>query len=145
MHVIMNYGNRDHKIMTNSILTKDLIGKQLDWAVAVALGVHWSENGYFVWPIDDQNKYPYRATTPNYSTDWAIGGVVADQHDISMFGMNTWGEGHCAHYHERKTDRGVVGKLTARGYGPTKLIAAMRCLVEEKIGSTVEVPTEITQ
>lgn len=127
-----------------TILTKDLVGKQLNWAVDVALGRHWSENGYFSQNADLSRDAIYNSHSPEYSTDWSFGGKVIDDHDISVFGMNTWGEGFCCHYHERKTERGVVGKLTARGYGPTKLIAAMRCLVEEKIGSSIDIPKEIT-
>lgn len=98
------------------IQTKELSGTALDWAVAYAIG-------------------EYRpVAVPNYSTDWAQGGPIIEREFITNGPHQIKGEvvGSCA-----------LGLKTDWSYGPTPLIAAMRCYVASKLGDKIEVPDEL--
>jgi hypothetical protein len=89
----------------------------LDWAVAKAIGE------YKPVPV------------PNYSTDWAQAGPIIEREVIAI------------------SYRGKYKSWYARTntyppeyiYGPTPLIAAMRCYVASKLGDEVEVPDELVK
>lgn len=101
------------------IKTSKLIGEQLDWAVAKAKG--WSTH----LPWDDR-------CVP--STDWSQGGPIIEREEIATrptrFGWEAVTE---------QSDYYSVCRL----FGPTALIAAMRCYVASKLGDEVEIPEEL--
>ncbi len=97
------------------IKTSDLSGAALNNAV--------HELAFPDEPIHDD------CTAPPYSTDWAFGGPIIDQEKIGLFPSGVA-------WYER--DGG-----TFYSYGPTPLIAAMRCYVASKLGDKVEVPDEL--
>jgi len=95
------------------IKTSELTGAALNWAV--------EEAG------DKDHTYVPRA----YSTDWAFGGPIIERNGLSVMpdtGLDWW----VAH-------QGTVHY----GYGPTPLVAAMRCFVASKLGDEVDVPEEL--
>jgi len=97
-----------------NIKTSELTGVDLDRAVAHALGAPDDGNGL-----------------PCYSTDWAQGGPIIEREKITVEytgDPDTW----CACI---MADQEV--------YGPTPLIAAMRCYVASKLGDEVEIPEEL--
>ena len=103
----------------------ELTGTALDWAVARC------EAGEPVGSFLD-GAVPH----PNYnkfypSTNWAQGGPIIERERINIndFGGEGW-----------EAD----DSLGRYGYGPTPLIAAMRCYVASKLGEEVDVPTELT-
>jgi hypothetical protein len=61
---------------------------------------------------------------PSYSTDWAPGGPIIDREGIE--------------FRASGTQASIVDGRTY--YGPTHLIAAMRCYVASKLGDEVDVP-----
>jgi hypothetical protein len=69
-----------------------------------------------------------------FSTDWAIGGPIIERERIRLMhteelGKNPWSAILAgAHYAE---------------FGPTPLIAAMRCYVASKLGDEVDIPEEL--
>ena len=65
----------------------------------------------------------------DYSTNWAKGGPIIEREEI------------CVLAPVRGLWRGRKEGRTQ--YGPTPLIAAMRCYVASKLGDTIEVPEEI--
>ena len=67
----------------------------------------------------------------SYSTNWLFGGPIIERERINIndFGGEGW-----------EAD----DSLGRYGYGPTPLIAAMRCYVASKLGEEVDVPTELT-
>lgn len=67
---------------------------------------------------------------PAYSTDWAQGGPVIERERMELRGDG---------------DGGWVAwdYLNPKQYGPTPLIAAMRCYVASKLGVEVEIPDEL--
>lgn len=131
------------------IATKDLKGAALDWAVARAgeewktahkhfptmtldptfKGVHGDARyGVFLTPNNPMRQDPQKF---NPSTCQVLGGEIIDREWIGTMPVSDaqWRAGD------------VDG---ANGYGPTRLIAAMRCFVASKLGDAVEVPEELT-
>jgi hypothetical protein len=93
--------------------TSELTGAALDWAVAMA--ENWAGADFEVKP---------------YSTNWAQGGPIIEREMIAIdFDGATW----CASDNLKPL----------ANYGPTPLIAAMRCYVASKLGDTVDVPDEL--
>lgn len=98
--------------------TYELIGPALDWAVAKCEGVNYHGPAW-----------------TKFSTDWAQGGPIIEQErlliqpEIGKEGMgNAW-------Y--------AVSMKDTDSYGPTPLIAAMRCYVASKLGDDVTLPPEL--
>jgi hypothetical protein len=114
--------------MFKIVKVSELSGTALDWAVAKCEGV----------PEYLFDK-PWRASEllEYYSTDWAQGGpiiereyIAASRHDI--LGWASF-QSHTA-----------IGDVIYKNYfGPTLLIAAMRCYVASKLGDEVEIPQEL--
>jgi hypothetical protein len=64
------------------------------------------------------------------STDWSQGGPIIERERISItHQVGRWAA---------QTDDDLFA------YGPTPLIAAMRCYVASKLGDEVEIPEELT-
>jgi hypothetical protein len=91
-----------------------LEGAALDWAVAKC------EVGDAINEIDDPHFY---------STDWALAGPIIEREKMTL----EWtGEDWMAYIrHDEEY------------FGPTPLIAAMRCYVASVLGDEVEVPNEL--
>ena len=101
--------------------TSELTGAALDWAVAKC------EYPGAEHLITRQNPF-------HYSTDWAQGGPIIERW---MIDCDTYRHGWRAARH--------VSITPTYGYGPTPLIAAMRCYVASKLGDDVEVPADLFQ
>lgn len=95
--------------------TNELTGTALDWAVAKAIGEYK--------PV----------AVPSYSTDWAQGGPIIEREKLDV---GTYRGAWRAAQH-------VGSAAPMYGYGPTPLIAAMRCYVASKMGDDIEIPTEL--
>lgn len=106
--------------------TSKLTGAALDWAVAKAIG-------------------EYRpVSVPQYSTDWAQGGPIIEREKIDLFTeKQTYPESWCASVARYQNGQRLAG-WRLHQYGPTPLIAAMRCYVASKLGDEVEIPDEVT-
>ena len=97
--------------------TSELQGAALDWAVWSALGLpatYLDHNGH----------------AANFSTQWAQGGPIIEREriNISDDGGDGWeADDSIGHW----------------GYGPTALVAAMRCYVASKLGDEIEIPEEL--
>lgn len=112
------------------IKTADLTRAALNWAAAKCEG--W---------IDNNNQQTYDALLMDInketylpSIDWSQGGPIIEQEKISISfaGIPKDVQWRAEHY-----DTGVAA------YGPTPLIAAMRCYVASKLGDEVDIPKEI--
>lgn len=102
--------------------TAELTGTALDWAVAKADVVKVTViEGQIVWPEDYEP-----------STKWALGGPIIERW---MIDCDTYRHGWRAARH--------VSTTPTYGYGPTPLIAAMRCYVASKLGDEVDIPKEL--
>ena len=106
--------------------TSELTGPALDWAVSKCEGKPEETLDPLTWEC---TAYP--SDCYNYSTDWSIGGPIIEREGIDCIkDITQW-----------------LGVLTAtaqhghiRKYGPTPLVAAMRCYVASMLGDQVEVP-----
>ena len=76
-----------------------------------------------------------------YSSDWAQGGPIIERECIA-----TYASGACSAA-PKNPDYWVAEILDASEmitqYGPTPLIAAMRCFVASKLGDDVDIPEEL--
>ena len=123
-------------------------GAVLNWMVATALGRGPKKDmGAFggvwrVWWLSQGGEYE---RMPDYCGDWAQGGPIIEREGIDLYcnvptnmahDDPAWRGSWRAKYHR-------CGFGTEMSYGPTPLIAAMRCYVTSKLGDTVEVPKEI--
>ena len=108
---------------------------QLDWLVAKCKGIIATRCG--------AGPSAHLAYTPKRSAyecweptrNWKQGGALIEREEIGF-----------AKYGPNGSWKAVIGE-TPRGspfYGPTPLIAAMRCYVASKMGDVVEVPEELT-
>lgn len=97
--------------------TSELTGLALDWAVAKCHFVKGTAPSLI------------KSEVRPYSTDWAFGGPIIEREKI------TW-DGMAARIFVPERNCSICV------YGPTPLIAAMRCYVASKLGDEVELPNE---
>jgi len=111
--------------------TSELTKAALDWAVCEATGL------FAAYPSVKKNfARIHKKGTAKYiypSTDWSQGGPIIEREKIALVyvtedDIEDW-EGAHPNGH---TD-----------FGPTPLIAAMRCYVASKLGEEVDVPEEL--
>lgn len=103
--------------------TSNLVGPALDWAVAKALmKTHFSH-------------MPSSKHWWSPSTNWAHGGPIIErerllvQPEIGKEGAgNAWS---------------AIALTGFERFGPTPMIAAMRCFVASRLGDEVEIPEEL--
>ena len=100
--------------------TSELTGQALDWAVAMCEGIDHDTAAMNIMFGDDNGWFLA------FSTDWAQGGPIIEREEICMLApvRGLW----------RSINMGRTQ------YGPTPLIAAMRCYVASKLGEEVDVP-----
>lgn len=104
--------------------TADLIGPALDWAVAKCEGEKYQAET--VW-----NDIGFEYPPHRYSTDWAQGGPIIEL------------ETYCLQHIQMFDQEWVASGSGNSEYGPTPLIAAMRCYVASKLGNEVEIPEDL--
>ena len=118
------------------IKTANLKGAALDWAVNEAQSYNTSPLiVYDGCEGEDRNKpRKYLATEGGFTIDysnWAQGGPIIEREKISVQALND-------RWDAVKT---LIPFIAC--YGPTPLIAAMRCYVASKLGDEVEIPQEL--
>ena len=124
--------------------TNELIGPALDWAVAESEGnvrlQYDSREGLIICNI--LGWIPYRP-----SVAWAQGGPIIAREMIDLRKIYNNGLPNANPYDCWKAEiifrdgKLVAGDLFA--YGPTPLVAALRCYVSSVLGEEVEVPDEL--
>lgn len=109
--------------------TNELTGAALDWAVAKCEGLSPEIDQCVL--VDSEYYVP--------SEDWAQGGPIIEREgmDLHREDLNKW---LARMWWDDENSSGDV-----QMYGPTPLIAAMRCYVVSKLGDTVEIPEELTK
>jgi hypothetical protein len=117
------------------IKTSELSGAALDWAVAKCEGYQAVFTNGTIRPVF-RKAQAVEATWPEYSTDWAQGGPVIEREKILI--QPEIGKEGCANAWS------AISMQDTEAYGPTPLIAAMRCYVASKLGDEVDVPEELT-
>lgn len=113
--------------MTNkTIHTAELSGRALDWAVTKCEGANDAE---LILLFSEQYKSLSWKTM--FSGSWALSGPIIERAVREVYqhsALECWAA------------KSIDGDLR---YGPTLLIAAMRCYVASKLGDTVEVPANL--
>lgn len=112
--------------------TSELIGPALDWATCVALGYSIELDGCGFWI--EANGFIGYLDRFSPQTKWARGGPIIEREKILTAPdlHNTWRASQPFAYEHTKTF-----------YGPTLLIAAMRCFVASRLGDEVDIPEEL--
>lgn len=114
--------------------TSELTGAALDWAVAKCEGEE-------VQLVKGQLETCWTANGWKPSTDWAQGGPILER-EIGYIEKDD--RGWQAVKHNVGRDYFTIGPGGASsGFGPTPLIAAMRCYVASKLGKEVELPEDL--
>ena len=103
--------------------TSELTGAALDWAVAKAEGHD----------VDDPTWWPDFGDESCYSTDWAQGGPIIEREGIEL----AYRVG--VHWIATRVESSAV----CEAWGPTQLVAAMRCYVMSQLGDEIEIPEEL--
>lgn len=126
--------------------TSELIGAQLDWAVAKCEGLLDAPAmevrvgyGDISFAVDGDRIY-FRP-----SEDWTQGGPIIEREGIDLYcNVRTnkneidpaWRGSWRAKYHSQRYGTGM-------SHGTDPLIAAMRCYVASKLGNEIEIPEEL--
>ena len=101
--------------------TSELTDAALDWAVEECEGRDFPSADAFCGIF-------------NPSTNWAQGGPIIEREEISVNWANGQWEAHTVNEQD---------EYDQIKYGPTPLIAAMRCYVAAKWNDEVEIPEEL--
>ncbi len=124
--------------------TSELTGAALDWAVTRA---HQEGEPEFDYYIDHKNTVMEERGDLSWayspSTNWAQGGPIIEREKMCIDEPNcdADGRGWSAVIIDWASDDGDDKSI--EGFGPTPLIAAMRCYVASKLGDEVEIPKEL--
>ena len=112
--------------------TSELTGLALDWAVAQAQGLEtWNDSSQILLVGDDEPYHP--------ATDWAQGGPIIEREwlDITPWPNESRED---MRWHCQQHDSGG----DCAQYGPTPLIAAMRCYVASVLGDEIKILKELS-
>jgi hypothetical protein len=119
------------------VKTSELTGAALDWATSIVFN-----------PAPEWGKW-------NPSINWAQGGPIIEREEISLdyAQADDWAARSPTSIRSARPSRARPSprggwRLTAVdrwAYGPTPLIAAMRCYVASKLGDEVEIPEEFSK
>lgn len=115
------------------IKTSELIGAALDWAVTTCEGLEpriCKIGVVYDGPFDSVHR-------AEFSTDWAKGGPIIEREWLHVV---PWPNETDEELRWQCHQHDCIDTVT---FGPTPLIAAMRCYVASKLGEEVEVPDEL--
>jgi len=108
--------------------TSDLTGAALDWAVTKCEGFdHSIDAGFKEWGMN------------GWATDWAQGGPLIEREWLEVTPWPNESD------EELRWQCKQHDRTDCVAFGPTPLIAAMRCYVASNMGNEVEVPEELME
>ena len=132
---------RDAEEWRDEMMSNELIGTELDAAVARALGRDPIHINGLVMALVPGYEMLRGAFSP--STDWSQGGPIIERENLCV-GRKQQADTNYCEVNDPAVD--CWARTTAGGYlsyGPTPLIAVMRCYVASKLGEVVKVPQEL--
>lgn len=118
------------------VKTSELIGSALDWAVEEAQG--YGDRYLEFWNMGGDKRFIFCQVGHSPSTSWDQGGSIIK--NIKGLQMKQWLESKpetCCEVHIHNYEGDWIA------FGPTLLIAAMRCYVASKLGDVVDIPEEL--
>lgn len=122
-----------------TLKTSELTGAALDWAVAKCEGKEAIKVQGLGGAVCLFKTVGYDPTPWQPSTDWEYGGPIIEREKLQI---TTERDGGWVSSIPRAIEIGGYRKYIFT-YGPTPLIAAMRCYVASKLGDDVDVPEEL--
>lgn len=119
------------------IKTSELTDLALDWAVAKCEGAtdFWFDTVATHWvKLNGKDRALRYGWAQSYlpSTDWSQGGPIIEREELTL------SHSPYDHVFYGRSCPWCAEKKGRREYGPTPLIAAMRCYVASKLGDEVE-------
>lgn len=104
---------------------------QINYLVGACEGLHWEEGDIFAGVYG-----------PGFApaTDWTDAGPIIEREEIGTKRRMPCMRGE---EWEASGSPGAKGAGYSHAYGPTPLIAAMRCYVASRLGAEVDVPDEL--
>jgi len=130
---------------TVNLEVAELTGAALEWAVAGCIP-DGTRVIYFDEDTGEPLYYDDCAGNQQFSptTDWGQAGPLLVQHEIGVQPVYQDGVFHCWNARVRSLEYDECGEAVegsdADSYGPTYLVAAMRCLVRLKMGPALDIP-----
>jgi len=129
--------------------TSELTGAALDWAVAKCDGPNSMASCYYDEDVPlCLEEGPESLWEP--SNNWAQGGPIIERESIFVLreqsgfkGRRLWAATSGANKAVGLNEDSIKLYRDDFYFGPTPLIAAMRCYVASKLGDTVEIPGEL--
>lgn len=126
------------------VKTSDLKGRALDWAACSALGNTPVINPYRFGRIDYgifDSELGY--LIKSYHKDWDQAGPIIEQNELCVGFKHQADHNYCPINDPatRCWARNTAGGFLT--YGPTPLIAAMRCFVASRLGDEAEIPEDL--
>jgi len=120
--------------------TSELTGAALDWAVAKCEGVETKKYKESPSLFFGEGFNKWRP-----STDWSQGGPIIEREGLGVSQYNNIPDRPENRWLCMKYETGMLvgNSKSLFAYGPTPLIAAMRCHVASKLGDTVDIPEEL--
>jgi len=122
--------------------TKELVGTQLDWAVARAEGL-LEKQGANTMPAVTLEGLRLMITMKDEpyapSWDWGQGGPIVEGECMSLEYLPGAGDGGADVWVATR----IEGSSVSEEQGQTPLIAAMRCYVAAVLGDEVDIPEEL--
>ena len=111
--------------------TSELIGPALDWAVTTIEEPEALRYGIEDWKEQRRHKVVEGHYTHRYHQVWQQGGPIIERERIEL------------HEDEGTSWAAFMWNGGVCKFGPTPLVAAMRCYVASKLGDEVDVPEEL--
>ena len=124
-----------------TIKISEATGLQLDWLVAKCEGVNLEAFTLYYHPteLDDLDCHGFPEF--HYSTVWAQGGQIIDR--LFKQGLRLHTAEYVTGVHDKNLIAASLDSPNGFWFGPTPLIAVMRCYVSSCLGNEVEVPHEL--
>lgn len=134
------------------VKTADLIGPALDWAVAKCEGsiTELAFDGVtYGFDLNGKTKVLAKGWAPSMSwhpsTNWSQSGPIIEREGIEI-NVRNWSPSPGCRLpgkYEWSARLCFVRQTECKQFGPTPLIAAMRCFVASRLGYEVDVPDEL--
>jgi|APGre2960657404_1045060.scaffolds.fasta_scaffold01666_20 hypothetical protein len=129
------------------VKTNELSGNALNWAVAKCENIKLTFESGNLWFNGSLSGYEVY----NPSSNWAQGGPIIEIENIEIRPTLTEGGYRTSNSQDAVSatillPNGATAldiEKVVFDYGPTPLIAAMRCYVASKFGETVDIPEEL--
>ena len=115
--------------------TVELSGPALDWAVSKVEGFK------DINPLTTDGQR--RLRTHNYSSNWAKTGPLLERAMQEGMSVNYYPDER--QYQAIQRPVGSWSSVECSAYGPTLLVAALRCYVISKMGVKIEVPDSLVE